>query len=232
MIVYYTSKATFSDFHSVHWCNWCYKCHSKLLKQYQCNWCHKMLIDANWMFNVQMFQCSNVSTLPQTPCPKHLCAQNTSELKLSILDKRLWLQWICHSSLPKIGVSHHIYHIYCPKFVLAINLPCFSHLRSMGLFTYYPPWQQCSSFAWPPSSAIVSIWLTPPPCQPASAFATTMLWNHATNTPWFGLNSSFLHKYKSLQNLVWPSPLRPGPPPLISNCQHLAKLSHTIKNFG
>ena len=31
-------KATFSDFHSVHWCNWFYKCHSKSLKQYQCNW--------------------------------------------------------------------------------------------------------------------------------------------------------------------------------------------------
>ena len=54
-----SSKATFSDFHSVQWCNWCYKCHSKSLKQYQCNWCHMMQIDADWMSNVPMFQCSN-----------------------------------------------------------------------------------------------------------------------------------------------------------------------------
>ena len=38
----------------------CYKCHSKSLKQYQCNWCHKMLINADWMSNVQMFQWSNI----------------------------------------------------------------------------------------------------------------------------------------------------------------------------
>ena len=36
------------------------KCHSKLLKQYQCNRCHMMLIGANRMSNVQMFQYSNV----------------------------------------------------------------------------------------------------------------------------------------------------------------------------
>ena len=42
----------FSDLHSIYWCNWCYTCHSKLLKQYQRNWYHKMLIDADWMSNV------------------------------------------------------------------------------------------------------------------------------------------------------------------------------------
>ena len=36
--IYIYPKATFSDFHSVHWCNWCYKCHFKLLKQFQCNY--------------------------------------------------------------------------------------------------------------------------------------------------------------------------------------------------
>ena len=30
------------------------------LKEYQCNWCHKLLIDANWISNVPIFQCSNV----------------------------------------------------------------------------------------------------------------------------------------------------------------------------
>ena len=70
MMVYYTYIHTyiyqpiFSAFYSVPWCNWCYKCHSNLesksLKQYQCNWYHKMEIDADWMLNVPMFQCSNV----------------------------------------------------------------------------------------------------------------------------------------------------------------------------
>ena len=32
----------------------------KLIKQYQCKWCNKILIDANWMLNVHMFQFSNV----------------------------------------------------------------------------------------------------------------------------------------------------------------------------
>ena len=49
--------------------NWCYKCHSKSLKQYQCNWCHKMKIDADWMSNVHMFQCSNVPMIQCSNVP-------------------------------------------------------------------------------------------------------------------------------------------------------------------
>ena len=44
LLYIYTSKPTFSDYHSLPCCKWCYKCHSKSLKQYQCNWSHKMLI--------------------------------------------------------------------------------------------------------------------------------------------------------------------------------------------
>ena len=56
LLYIYTSKPTFSDYHSVPCCKWCYKCHSKSLKQYQC----KMSQDADWMLNVKIFQCSNV----------------------------------------------------------------------------------------------------------------------------------------------------------------------------
>ena len=89
MRVYYISAAaaaaTFSDFHSVDWSYWCYKCHSKLLKQYQCIWCHKMQLDCGWMFqcsnvlmfkwsNVQMFKCSNIK-----------CHMSKSKCQMSIM---------------------------------------------------------------------------------------------------------------------------------------------------
>ena len=60
MVCFISAAAIFSDFHSVHWCNWCYKYHFRSLKQYQCDWYHKMLINADWMLNVQMSKYSNV----------------------------------------------------------------------------------------------------------------------------------------------------------------------------
>ena len=44
------------------------------LKQYQCNWCHKMLIDADWMSNVPMFQFSNVSMFQCSQVPMFPCS--------------------------------------------------------------------------------------------------------------------------------------------------------------
>ena len=56
--------------------------HSKSLKQCQCNWGHKMLIDADWMLNVQMFKCSNVPRFQCSNVPMFKCS-NIQMLKCS-----------------------------------------------------------------------------------------------------------------------------------------------------
>ena len=59
VLLYICSSGHFFRFSIRPLMQWCYKS----LKQYQCNWSHKMLIDADWMSNVQMFKCSNVQIL-------------------------------------------------------------------------------------------------------------------------------------------------------------------------
>ena len=67
-LCYYISRQLFQIFtQSLMQLMFVYTCRSKSLKQYQCNWSHKMLFDADWKLNVQIFQCSNA---PMFQCSK------------------------------------------------------------------------------------------------------------------------------------------------------------------
>ena len=79
------------------------KCHSKLFTQDQCNWCHKMLIDANWMLNVQMFQCSNVSIFQWSNVPMCFSFPWVAGVSFPLVH---WLSVKCHMSYVKCQKSN------------------------------------------------------------------------------------------------------------------------------
>ena len=115
-----------SDFHSVH----CQLMQLMWLKQYQCNRSHKMLSDADWLSNVQMFKCSmfNVSNVPMFQCsniPMFKCS-NVQMFKCSNGQMVQWsnVRMFRYSNVQLLWLFSSFFLLKCYIFQLVLGGRC------------------------------------------------------------------------------------------------------------